>query len=605
MRFYADLQDRSGSDLGVRRVGLLFPALSEPGVEMLRQEYERELHFAPDVVMLDEAETLRVAPILAPGSVHGALFQPDAYQVDTGRVMRALEGELRATGVDVRTGTAVAGAVVESGRVTGVRTSAGTVAAGAVVNAAGAAARALGARDGVDIGAIPLLESRFTTEPIAAVTRELPMMLFFERDLLYLREQDGGLLVGAIERTIDDRSRVDVADPPSTADLPDHAVWEHERLARELAAVIPALAEAPVRGHASGLPTWTPDGRHIVGQAPGVEGYVVLAGCNECCVTHGPGLSRIVAELVASGATDVRHLGLPGRPLCGPGRRRCPGGRRAAVPAAASTRGGRGRDAVWDRAAMSGSLRSARWFGTHDVAGLIHRSYLRSEGITQEAIEGRPVIGICNSWSELVNCNLHFRGLADAVKRGVLQAGGLPLEFPTISLGETVHEADDHAVPEPDGDGRRGVDPRQSARRRGADRRLRQDRPGAADGRRQRRRARDHGHRRAGASRPCSAASRSRRRHRPLALHRRAARRADHAGGVRRARGGDGALGRPLQGDGHRLDDGLAGGGAGHGAARARRRSRPSTPAAPPPPRRPARRAVELAREEGRGRRRS
>jgi len=305
MRFYADLQERSGGDLGVRRVGLLFPALSEPGVEMLRQEYERELAFAPDVVMLDEAETLRAAPILAAGSVHGALFQPDAYQVDTGRVMAALDGDLRAAGVDVRTGTAVAGAVVESGRVTGVRTSAGTVAAAAMVNAAGAAARALGARDGVDIGAIPLLESRFTTEPIAAVTPELPMMLFFERDLLYLREQDGGLLVGAIERTIEDRSRVDVTDPPSTADLPDHAVRDHEHLARDLAGVIPALADAPIRGHASGLPTWTPDGRHIVGPAPGVEGYVVLAGCNECCVTHGPGLSRIVAELITRGSTDA------------------------------------------------------------------------------------------------------------------------------------------------------------------------------------------------------------------------------------------------------------------------------------------------------------
>jgi glycine/D-amino acid oxidase-like deaminating enzyme len=305
MRFYADLQERSGGDLGVRRVGLLFPALSDPGVEMLRQEYERELQFAPDVVMRDEAEALRAAPILAPGSVHGALFQPDAYQVDTGPVMRALDDELRAAGVDVRTDTAVAGAVVESGRVTGVRTSAGTVAAGAMVNAAGAAARALGARDDVDIGAIPLLESRFTTEPIAAVTSELPMMLFFECDLLYLREQDGGLLVGAIERTIEDRSRVDVADPPCASDLPDHAVREHEHLARELAGVIPALADAPIRGHASGLPTWTPDGRHIVGPAPGVEGYFVLAGCNECCVTHGPGLSRIVAELVTSGATGA------------------------------------------------------------------------------------------------------------------------------------------------------------------------------------------------------------------------------------------------------------------------------------------------------------
>jgi len=85
---------------------------------------------------------------------------------------------------------------------------------------------------------------------------------------------------------------------------------------------------------------------------------------------------------------------------------------------------------------VSPELRSGRWFGTRDVAGLMHRSYLKAEGISQAAIEGRPVVGICNSWSELVNCNIHFRGLAEAVKRGVLQAGGLPLEFPTISLGE-------------------------------------------------------------------------------------------------------------------------------------------------------------------------
>lgn len=80
--------------------------------------------------------------------------------------------------------------------------------------------------------------------------------------------------------------------------------------------------------------------------------------------------------------------------------------------------------------------RSGRWFGTRDVAGLMHRAYLKSEGISQTALEGRPIVGICNSWSELVNCNAHFRGLAAAVKRGVLQAGGLPLEFPVMSLGE-------------------------------------------------------------------------------------------------------------------------------------------------------------------------
>ena len=66
----------------------------------------------------------------------------------------------------------------------------------------------------------------------------------------------------------------------------------------------------------------------------------------------------------------------------------------------------------------------------------MHRAYLRSEGFSAEALAGRPIVGICNSWSELVNCNLHLRGLVASVKRGVLHAGGLPLEFPTMSLGE-------------------------------------------------------------------------------------------------------------------------------------------------------------------------
>ncbi len=84
------------------------------------------------------------------------------------------------------------------------------------------------------------------------------------------------------------------------------------------------------------------------------------------------------------------------------------------------------------------TLRSARWFGGTDLAGFIHRASIHAEGISRNALAGRPVIGICNSWSELVNCNLHFRALAESVKRGVLLAGGLPLEFPTISLGENL-----------------------------------------------------------------------------------------------------------------------------------------------------------------------
>jgi len=85
---------------------------------------------------------------------------------------------------------------------------------------------------------------------------------------------------------------------------------------------------------------------------------------------------------------------------------------------------------------MPTQLRSARWFEPDNDTGFQHRAALRSEGFTRRAFSGRPVIGVCNSWSELNNCNVHLRLVAEAVKRGVWAAGGFPLEFMTISLGE-------------------------------------------------------------------------------------------------------------------------------------------------------------------------
>ena len=80
--------------------------------------------------------------------------------------------------------------------------------------------------------------------------------------------------------------------------------------------------------------------------------------------------------------------------------------------------------------------RSSQWFQTPGYHGMARRAWLRSEGYPSDVFDGKPLIGICNSWSELNNCNAHLREVAAAVKRGVLAAGGIPLEFPTISLGE-------------------------------------------------------------------------------------------------------------------------------------------------------------------------
>jgi L-arabonate dehydrase len=82
-------------------------------------------------------------------------------------------------------------------------------------------------------------------------------------------------------------------------------------------------------------------------------------------------------------------------------------------------------------------LRSTHWFGEQDRDGFIHRSWMKNQGFPPHLFDGRPVIGICNTWSELTPCNAHFRQIAERVKRGVYEAGGFPLEFPVMSLGET------------------------------------------------------------------------------------------------------------------------------------------------------------------------
>jgi L-arabonate dehydrase len=84
------------------------------------------------------------------------------------------------------------------------------------------------------------------------------------------------------------------------------------------------------------------------------------------------------------------------------------------------------------------AYRSTDWFGKKDKMGFIYRSWMKNQGMPEDMFDGRPVIGICNTWSELTPCNAHLRDIAESVKRGVFEAGGFPLEFPIMSLGETL-----------------------------------------------------------------------------------------------------------------------------------------------------------------------
>ncbi|MDN3556162.1 IlvD/Edd family dehydratase [Halomonas maura] len=82
-------------------------------------------------------------------------------------------------------------------------------------------------------------------------------------------------------------------------------------------------------------------------------------------------------------------------------------------------------------------LRSAEWFGSADKNGFMYRSWMKNQGIPDHEFQGKPIIGICNTWSELTPCNAHFRKIAEHVKKGILEAGGYPVEFPVFSNGES------------------------------------------------------------------------------------------------------------------------------------------------------------------------
>ncbi len=86
----------------------------------------------------------------------------------------------------------------------------------------------------------------------------------------------------------------------------------------------------------------------------------------------------------------------------------------------------------------TGKRRSQKWFGGDDVNAFSHRAWMKSQGHPDEMFDGRPVIGIANTWSEATPCNAHLREIAEHVKRGVIGAGGFPIEFPVMSLGEAL-----------------------------------------------------------------------------------------------------------------------------------------------------------------------
>ncbi len=306
LRFYQGLGAKH--DIGLKSVGMVRIALTSEEAERQRAQYEQgRARLAPHELELlsprQVADATRGA--VAPTRVSSALFWPAALRVNTSSATTALDQELTAMGVEVRTGVAVTGIETHGGRVARVETSEGPITTGAVVNAAGAWLGEIARMVGVTVPITPLIAVRFVTSPIPGLPGDLPLMIFADYYDMWVREENGGLLAGAYyDQAVRDLRRPPDPLPADITALPtDLGTYAH-RLALDLAPVLPALGGTRLKTIRAGLPAYTTDGRHVLGPVDGVAGFYVVGGDNEAGISHGPGLGKLVAELVVDGSAS-------------------------------------------------------------------------------------------------------------------------------------------------------------------------------------------------------------------------------------------------------------------------------------------------------------
>lgn len=318
LEFYRALGSKHAIDL--KSVGMVWLAITPNGASSLERAHARaRQRLSSDEVALLVPEQLReLVPIVDPGRITAALHWPTAIRVSAPLATQAIGHELTEMGVDVRTGTPVTGIELRDGHVTAVQTSRGVIATRTIVNAAGAWLPEIARMAGGRFPLLPLQASRFVTEPLDEVPANMPLLMFTDYHGLYLREEQGGLLIGSEEIVAHPPSLMHTLGrelgfvregsgsvPADVHGLSDTTHRYHLWLARELAAVVPTLGRCVVKEVRNGIPTRTPDLRHSLGPLPSVGGCYILGTDCEIGVTHGPGLGRGLAELVVRGRTSV------------------------------------------------------------------------------------------------------------------------------------------------------------------------------------------------------------------------------------------------------------------------------------------------------------
>lgn len=315
MRLLHDLEQETGQSTGFRQVGSLSIAHSKDRWEELRRVAAMNNAFGVtrvDTVTPDEVKAL--FPLIDTDSLIGGTFVEHDGKGNPIEITNAFIKGARLRGAQCLEGIRVEEVLIDNGKVTGVRTEQGTIATDFVVNCGGMWARELGQKSGVNIPLHACEHYYAVTEKHELVTPDLPILRDHDK-CVYIKEDAGGLLVGAFEKKAVAWGQLGIPEDFSFDELPGHMEEQLMPVLEDAMVRVPMLADVGWRSFFCGPESFTPDDQFHVGEAPEVRGYYVAAGLNSVGIQSSGGLGKVCAEWMHNGycpldlwGNDIRRM---------------------------------------------------------------------------------------------------------------------------------------------------------------------------------------------------------------------------------------------------------------------------------------------------------
>lgn len=293
------LTEESGVSLVYHQHGSIKLALTEGFAEQIQDEIHRGQAYGLAISQITHAEAQRLAPFLHPGRALSIWYTASDLYLEPRDLPRAYIQAAQRLGATVLSHTPATGIGTRAGKVEYVETPQGRITTAAVVDTAGAWTRVIGALAGINIPLTPVRHQLYITQPLPGIAVEQPIVRILDYNI-YVRPEQGGLMLGGYEP---DPLPVDGQQMATDFQIKDLTldITPLRRLSELVYEEFPLLRNADIALLRGGLPTMTPDGRHIVDQAPGVAGFFVASGCCVGGLAISPAVGAVLADWVVDG----------------------------------------------------------------------------------------------------------------------------------------------------------------------------------------------------------------------------------------------------------------------------------------------------------------